>query len=73
MKLSTVYGSTPAAKGPEEMERMIGRDFWGGSSCDLREEVPGNVWSVWSHGNTRKSSLVVVRKGGRFQFGPVAP
>ena len=72
MKLSTVYGSTPAAKGLEEMARMIGCDFWCGSSCDLREEVTGKVWSVWSHGNTKKSALVVVRKGGRLQFGPVA-
>ena len=72
MKLETVYGSTPAESGIERMREMIGKDFWAGSSCELREEVPGKVWSVWSHQGTNRAGIVVVRKGKRFQFGTPA-
>lgn len=69
VKLGTVYGSTTTQDGPERMEKLIGESFWKGSSCKLREEIPGELWSVWSHGDTNRAGIVVVRKGKRLQFG----
>ena len=73
MKLETVYGSTLLEDGPEGMAKLIGEKFWCRSSCELREEDPGKVWSVWSHQGTRRAGIVVVRKGRRLQFGKAAP
>ena len=72
MKLEIVFGSTPFEDGPDRMAKFIGEKFWCGSSCELREEDPGKVWSVWSHQGTRRAGIVVVRKGRRLQFGKVA-
>ena len=69
MKLATIYGSTRFSEGPDNMAAFIGKSFWCGSSCTLREEESGKVWSVWSHGGTQRAGIVVVRKGARLLFG----
>ena len=71
-KLETVYGSTPVEGGPDRMAKLIGESFWKGSSCELREEVLGKIWSVWSHSGTNRAGIIVVRRGKRLQFGTPA-